>query len=93
MEDRIVLKYDGGTAGNGEMDAYAVADAIRGFSDFTRRLGEGLYGRETQVRTAVRALRSGSFEIEVLYRISEAAGILVSSLGAFASPEDILTLI
>ncbi|MQP67064.1 hypothetical protein GE253_17185 [Niveispirillum sp. SYP-B3756] len=80
MEDIFLLKYDGLSATMGEMDAYDVADALRGFADFSRRVSEGVYGRKMEIRTSVRDIRHGSVEIEFLTRIlsSENMALLVT---------------
>ncbi|CAA7614643.1 hypothetical protein [Magnetospirillum sp. UT-4] len=92
MEGRIILKYDGAAASDGEMDAYAVAEAIRSFSDFTRALGDGVYGKNSQTKVSVKAFKQGSHEIEFYYRIAEASAVVVSAMGGMPSPSDLWTL-
>ena len=92
MEGRIILKYDGGSAAKGEMDAYAVADAIRSFADFTRALGVGLYGKNSQTKVRVAASRPGSHEIVFYYQIVEASAAMVSVMSGLPSPGDLWAL-
>src|SRR3546814_9092033 len=52
-------------------DDYVVADAIRGFSDFTRIIGQALYGDEVVVDSKIRSEEHTS-ELQSLMRISYA---------------------
>lgn len=80
MDEVFVLKYDGLTASQGEMDAYDAADALRGFADFSRRVAEGVYGKKIELRTTVRDIRHGSLEIELLNHLlsPETVGLLAT---------------
>lgn len=82
METLLRLRYSGSAAERGEMDAYDVAEAIHGFSDFTRKIGAALHGDDVQIRTTIRGLRRGSFEIDLFYQIvaQEGFGLLASTI-------------
>lgn len=84
MKHLLKVNYDGGDAGHGRMNAYDVADAIRGFSDFSRKVGDTLYGQEGSVSTQIVAIDRGSFEIELLYQFlgQDGAPIIASMIGA-----------
>ena len=77
----ITLKYDGFIAGEGEMDAREAAEAIKGFADFSRRVGEALYGK-AHVKSTIRGVHHGSVEFDFLLRfLTEGAGLLASIAG------------
>ncbi|CAO3350656.1 hypothetical protein [Azospirillum melinis] len=80
MEQVITLKYDGLAARIGEMDANDAAESIRGFSDFTRRIAEAVYGaKQGEVKSAVRGIHHGSVEFEFIFKfLTESAGALAS---------------
>jgi len=88
-QQAITLKYDGGLlAGEGEMDALEAAEAIRGFSDFTRRAVEALYGEQAEVKSMVRGVKYGSLEIPFLIKFLGEGSALLASTGM--SPQDLL---
>lgn len=91
METRVTLKYDGGFASDGEMDAYAAAGAIRAFTDFTKALAEAVYGRGALQQMRVRPSRHGSHEIEFFAKLAEVGGIVAATMNV-SSPEDLLQL-
>lgn len=81
MEHLLKVNYSGGIAGQGKMNAYDVADAIKGFTDFSRKVGETLYGNQGNVSTQIVAIDRGSFEIELLYQIlGQDGGPLIASM-------------
>ncbi|WP_448191246.1 hypothetical protein [Azospirillum sp. sgz301742] len=92
QEQAITLKYDGGfQAGEGEMNALEAAEAIRGFTDFTRRAVEALYGEGAEVRAMVRGVKHGSLDIPFLIKFAGEGAALLASTGL--SPQDLLKLI
>lgn len=92
MQELLTLKYEGEGVAEGEMDAYEVAAAVRGFSDFTRLIGATSYGEDAEIKTTIRGFREGSFEIDLVYSLlsSEFSGLVSSAIG---SPGDFLKLI
>lgn len=92
-QQALTLKYDGFLAHEGEMDAREVAEAIRGFADFSGRIAEVMYGRGIQVQSTVRGVREGSLEIPFLIKFTgEALGIL-ASMGLPIPPMDFLKIL
>lgn len=91
METRVTLKYDGGFAADGEMDAYAASAAIRAFTDFTKALAEGVYGRGALQQMRVRPPKHGSHEIEFFAKVVEVGGIVAATMNV-STPEDLLQL-
>jgi len=78
MEQAFTLKYDGFLARQGEMEAHEAAEAIRGFADFSQRVGEALYGK-AYVKSTIRGVHHGSVEFEFLLRfLTEGAGLLAT---------------
>ncbi len=91
MQELLTLKYEGEGVAEGEMDAYEVAAAVRGFSDFTRLIGATSYGKDAEIKTTIRGFRKGTFEIDLVYNlVSPEFGGLISS--AIGSPGDFLKL-
>lgn len=90
MLERISLKYDGGPAANGEMDAQIAASIIRTFSEFSKVVIENLYGKGSKPQVVVLGHERGSHEIEFLIRATEAAGLMLTAFGPAASPLDYL---
>lgn len=92
MERKITLKYDGGDASRGELDAYAAAEAIKSFYDFSKYLTSEIYGEEAQIEAKISAFRQGSHEIEFLLQLTEGAALLMSVTDAFSGPADFISL-
>lgn len=92
MQELLTLKYQGEGVSEGEMDAYEVAAAVRGFSDFTRLIGAASYGEDAEIKTTIRGFREGTFEIDLVYNLvsPEFGGLISSTIG---SPGDFLKLI
>lgn len=92
MQELLTLKYEGEGVAEGEMDAYEVAAAVRGFSDFTRLIGATSYGEGAEIKTTIRGFREGTFEIDLVYKLvsPEFGGLVASAIG---SPGDFLKLI
>ena len=88
MEQALTLKYSGRDITRGEMDAYHLSNAIRGFADFTKQVGRSVHGDEPKIRTVVRGVREGSILIDIFYEAikpenAEFLGILASSSKEF----------
>ncbi|MEQ9348510.1 MAG: hypothetical protein RIG26_18915 [Thalassospira sp.] len=92
MEGKITLKYDGGDASRGELDAYAAAEAIKSFYDFSKYLTSEIYGEEAQIEARISAFHKGSHEIEFLLHLTEGAALLKSVADAFSGSADFINL-
>lgn len=92
MEQLLRLKYVGADADRSEMEAYEVADAIRGFSDFTRMIGLALYGKEAEIQTKVRGFAAESLDIDLWYRIlgPDTVPFIIS---VFGTPADFIRIL
>ena len=64
MADEITLKYEGEPTSGGELDAYAVGGSIIAFGDFVGIVTETVFDQRPELRTTVRGLRGGSFDID-----------------------------
>lgn len=92
MQGNITLKYDGGDASRGELDAYAAAEAIKSFYDFSKYLTSEMYGEEAVIEARISAFRKGSHEIEFLLQLTEGAALIKSVADAFSGPADFISL-
>lgn len=90
MAETISLRYTGAAISARQgMDAYDVAEAIDGFTDFLRSITQITYGEEAQPQLTVRGFREGSLGIEFVYDVAGAATTIFSSVG----PQSLLDLI
>lgn len=64
MADEMTLSYDGAPVADGEMDTYSVGGSILAFGDFVGIITEKVYGSPAEVRTRVRGIERGSFDIQ-----------------------------
>jgi hypothetical protein len=81
-ERRLRLKYSGGLASFGELDAYDLSEAISGFSDFLTALGTARFGNDFEVHPNISAIERGSFDVEFVLHLlsSDTAGLLYAAL-------------
>lgn len=89
MQTALTLKYGGGRAASGEMDAYAVGKGIIGFNDYVSVLLWSVGAEAANVQSVVRGVKQGSFEIEFVLSVS---GALANVFGV-ASLRDLMTLL
>lgn len=75
----VSLVYAGERVASGEMDAAAVAQSILTFGRFIGIVAEAVHTPEVEVRTTVRGIHSGCFEVEFGIYLTEAAGILFAT--------------
>jgi hypothetical protein len=73
------LVYGGERIASGEMDAAAVAHSILTFGRFIGIVAESVHTPEVEVRTTVRGIQSGSFDIAFGIHLAEAAGVLFAA--------------
>lgn len=85
-QETYILKYNGGPAERGEMDAYTAGAALIAFSDFIEVVAKEQYGQDTQSNSTVRALAAGSFEIEFLFQLNEAKEAFLASGATVSVP-------
>ena len=90
MRETLVLRYDGGEAAQGEMDAYQAAAAVVAFSDFLAISAKAGLGSEAEVRTTVRGVSRGSFTVEFSLHIAGAVATLIASE---MGPETVVALL
>ena len=77
--ESLVLEYDGGSAADGEMDAYRAAAAVIAFSSFLSRTAKHVIDPNADVRTTVRAFSAGSFDVNIALEVT---GISVNLFAA-----------
>jgi hypothetical protein len=63
LADELTLSYQGGIVDSGELDTYSVGGSILAFGDFVGVLTQHVYQAPPEIRTTVRGIRSGSYEI------------------------------
>lgn len=78
MADELTLKYVGGPAETGELDAYAVGGSILAFGDLVSSIADAVYEERSELRTTVRGLRGDSFDIDFMIYL---VGVTLPLLG------------
>ncbi|WP_435641433.1 hypothetical protein [Micavibrio aeruginosavorus] len=93
MEDySFTIKYDDGKKDKHEIDAYVLADAIKGFADFSVSLMQSS-GSASSTRSVVTEIRPGCVEVEFLIRSAFAIGEMgFSALGYMSTFQSVIEL-
>ena len=92
MEQLLRLKYRGQAVASGEMDGYEVAEAIRGFCNFTRLIALEMYGGEAEIQTNVTGFDGRSFDVDFWIRVLAPENVSFAA-SMFGSPGDFLKLL
>jgi hypothetical protein len=75
MRELVNLRYDGELIRSQDgMDAYDVAEAIDGFSDFLNGIPQTIYGQEIEVRPILRGVREGSIDLPFVVEFVRSLG-------------------
>lgn len=74
----MILKYDGESIANGDMDVYDLATGLIAFSDFLVMTAHSAFGQDVLVTAKIKPFRKGSFISDMVFHLAGVTGTLVS---------------